>query len=97
MHGTLYAANAGSNSISSFRVRAGKVSLTDATAASTSGGGPVDLAASRGGQYLYQLNGADGSVDTFRVGRHGALTRIETTRTGLGATNGRPLEGIAAS
>lgn len=97
VHGTLYAANAGSNSISSFRVRAGKVSLTDATAASTSGGGPVDLAASRGGQYLYQLNGADGSVDTFRVGRHGALTRIETTRTGLGATNGRPLEGIAAS
>ena len=40
---------------------------------------------------------ADGSVDTFRVGRHGVLTRIETTRTGLGATNGRPLEGIAAS
>lgn len=97
VHGTLYAANAGSDSISSFRVRDGQVSLTNATAASTSGGGPVDLGASRGGRYLYQLNGADGSVDTFQVGRRGALTRIDTTQTGLGANNGRPLEGIAAS
>ena len=94
---TLYAANAGSNSISSFRVRAGMVSLTDATAARTSGGGPIDLAASRHGRYLYQLNGADGSVDSFRVGRRGGLTRIGTTHTRLGAMNDRPLEGIAAS
>lgn len=94
--GTLYAANAGSNSISSFRVRAGRLTLLDATAAGTDGG-PVDLAASRRGDYLYQLSGADGTVDAYRVGHDGALTRIGTTQTGLGATNGHPLEGIAAS
>lgn len=94
--GTLYAANAGSNSISSFRVRAGRLTLLDATAAGTDGG-PVDLAASRHGDYLYQLSGAAGTVDVYRVGSHGALTRIGTTQTGLGATNGRPVEGIAAS
>ncbi len=96
IRGTLYAANAGSNSISSFRVRAGRLSVLDATAAATDGG-PVDLAASRHGRYLYQLSGADGTVDAYRVGRNGALTRIGTTHTGLGVANGKPLEGIATN
>lgn len=96
VNGVLYAANAGSNSISTFRVRAGRLSLLDATAAGTDGG-PVDLAASRHGDYLYQLSGAEGTVGVYRIARDGSLTRIATTTTGLGSDNGQPPEGIAAS
>jgi DNA-binding beta-propeller fold protein YncE len=94
--GTLYAANAGSNSISSFRVAAGRLTLLDATAATTNGG-PVDLAASRDGTFVYQLSGATGRVDEYRRTAGGALIRIGTVETGLGSDNGHPLEGIAAS
>jgi len=96
VRGRLYAANAGSNSISSFSLRHGSLALLDATAASTSAG-PVDLAASRHGKFIYQLSGATGMVDAFRVGRDGSLTKIASFSTGLGSANGKPLEGIAAS
>ncbi|MFT4295261.1 MAG: beta-propeller fold lactonase family protein [Micropruina sp.] len=96
VRGTLYAANAGSDSISSFAVRHGRLGVRAATAAATDGG-PVDLATSRQGEFLYQLSGADGTVDAYRIARDGSLTRIGSTSTGLGAGNARPVEGIAAS
>lgn len=96
VRGTLYAANAGSDSISAFTERHGRLSLSDATAAHTDGG-PIDMAASRDGRYLYQLSGADGTVETFHVGHDGSLTAVATVGTGLGLAAGRPLEGLAAS
>lgn len=96
VRGTLYAANAGSNTISSFGIRGGTLTIKQAVAAHTDGG-PVDLAASRHGRYLYQLSGATGVIDEFRVDRDGTLTSIGTVDTGLGAASGHALEGIAAS
>lgn len=96
VRGTLYAANAGSNSITAFTSRGGHLTLADATAATT-GAGPVDLAASRHGHFLYQLAGGSGQVDEYRRNADGSLTRIGTVDTGLGAASGHPLEGIAAS
>ena len=49
------------------------------------------------GLYLYQLSGATGVIDEFRVDRDGTLTSIGTVDTGLGAASGHALEGIAAS
>ncbi len=96
VRGTLYAANAGSNSISAFTDRHGRLRLSDATAAHTDDG-PIDLAASRDGRYVFQLSGADGTVETFRVGHGGALTSLGSVGTDLGSAAGHPLEGIAAS
>ncbi len=96
VRGTLYAANAGSDSISAFTDRHGRLGIVDATAAHTDGG-PIDLAASRDGRYVFQLGGADGTVETFRVGQGGSLTSLGSVGTGLGSTVGHPLEGIAAS
>ncbi len=96
VHGQLYVANAGSNSISAVADHGGMLTLTDATAAATDAG-PVDLAASRHGRYLYQLSGATGNIDAFRVAPDGTLTRIGTTPTGLGSANHRATEGIAAA
>jgi len=96
VHGTVYVANAGSNSISTVADHHGHLTLLDATAAHTDGG-PVDLAASRGGRFVYQLSGATGRIDAFRRAADGSLTGIGSTETGLGASTGHPLEGIAAS
>lgn len=96
VHGTVYVANAGSDSISSVKDHHGQLTLLDATAAHTDGG-PIDLAASRGGRFIYQLSGANGRIDEFRRAADGSLTSIGSVETGLGATSGHPLEGIAAS
>ncbi|MGV8910209.1 MAG: lactonase family protein [Propionicimonas sp.] len=96
VRGTLYAANAGSNSITAFTDHRGQLSIGDATAAAT-GAGPVDIAASRNGRFIYQLAGGSGQVDEYRRGADGTLTKIGTVDTGLGAASGHPLEGIAAS
>ncbi len=97
VRGTLYAANAGSDSITSFTVRrSGHLTLGDATAATT-GAGPVDLAASGNGRFLYQLAGGSGQVNAYHRAADGSLTVIGTVETGLGAAAGKPIEGIAAS
>lgn len=89
-------ANAGSDSISAVADRSGQLRLLDAAAAHTDGG-PVDLAASRNGRFIYQLSGATGKIDEYRRSANGSLTSIGSAHTGLGATSGHPLEGIAAS
>ncbi len=94
--GTLYAANAGSNSISSFGDRRSQLSIK-ATVAATTGAGPIDMAASRNGRFVYQLTGGSGQVDEYVRGSNGSLTKIGSVDTGLGAAAGKPIEGIAAS
>ena len=37
------------------------------------------MALARDGSVLYALNGAEGSVSTFQIGRDGGLDRIGTT------------------
>lgn len=96
VRGTLFAANAGSNTITSFGTRGGVLTVKNATAAGTDAG-PIDLAASRHGRYLYQLNGASGVINEFRVGRDGSLEPLGTVPTGLGSNSGHAPEGIAAS
>lgn len=81
----LFAVNAGSNEVSSFRVGSSGA-LTQASRVSSGGTFPVSLAAS--GTLLYVVNGkGGGNVSGFRVGTDGTLTPL------AGST--RPLSGAA--
>ncbi|MEV5905998.1 hypothetical protein [Streptomyces sp. NPDC052127] len=46
-------------------------------------------------KFVHVRNATSGTVDGFRVGRNGALTKV-TTVTGLPAFAGSGMEGIAA-
>ena len=94
--GTLYAANAGSSSITALTDHHGRLSIAAAVAATT-GAGPIDVAASPDGRFVYQLTGGSGQVNEFARGADGSLTMLATVGTGLGAASGKPVEGIAAS
>ena len=88
--GYLYAMNAGSNTVSGFTSSsAGALGLLGATGTDP---GPVDAAASGGGQYLYVQAGLNGDVDEFQVGAGGTLTPIGSVLV-PGAAGG---EGIVA-
>lgn len=94
--GSLYAANAGSNSITAFKDHRGQLTIAAAVAATT-GAGPIDIASSGNGRFIYQLTGGSGQVNEYVRGADGSLTMIGTADTGLGAASGKPIEGIAAS
>jgi 6-phosphogluconolactonase (cycloisomerase 2 family) len=94
--GSLYAANAGSNSVTAFTDHRGQLTIAAAVAATT-GAGPIDVASSENGRYIYQLTGGSGQVNEYVRGADGSLTMIGTVDTGLGAAAGKPIEGIAAS
>ncbi|MGA7205599.1 MAG: hypothetical protein WBX27_13315 [Specibacter sp.] len=96
--GFLYAANAGSATITGYRIGAGGVlSLLQSTGVSaTTGAGPVDIASTPGGRYVYELATGAGAIDEFAVAANGALTLVGTV-TGLPANNGSGMEGIAVS
>jgi DNA-binding beta-propeller fold protein YncE len=85
----VWVSNAGSGTLSGYRVSAGG-SLTG-TGSTATDGGTVDAVVTR--HFLYVQTGAAGIVDEFRIGSGGALTRIGsvTVPNGVGA------EGIAAS
>jgi len=69
---TVYASNAGSGSLSTFRVGpAGDLSSLGTTATDR---GTVDATVSGDGRYLYVQAGATGTVDAFSVGHDGSLT-----------------------
>ena len=55
-------------------------------------GGPIDLAVSSDGRFVYSENGGAGTIDEFRVETNGALTPIGQI-TGLQA---HVIEGLAA-
>ncbi|WP_333766697.1 lactonase family protein [Streptomyces sp. IBSBF 2435] len=86
----LYASNAGSTTLSGYRVEP-RGPLTSLGTTPTHGG-TVDAAASSDGRDVYVQTGAQGIVDEFRVGHDGSLTRIGSV-TVPGAVGG---EGIAA-
>ena len=69
---TVYASNAGSGTLSSYRVgAAGGLTALGNTATDH---GTVDATVSSDGGYLYAQTGATGTVDAFRIGSDGSLT-----------------------
>jgi len=96
--GYLFAANAGSSTITGYRIGAGGVLslLQPSGISATTHGGPVDLASTPGGRYIYQLATGAGAIDEFAVAWNGTLTNIGAV-TGLPANNGSGMEGIAVS
>jgi len=78
-HGFDYVANAGSGSVSGYRSDAsGHPSLIGATSV---GAGPIDLAASRGGSFVYVQLGGAGQVNALKVNADGSLTSVGTVPT----------------
>jgi 6-phosphogluconolactonase (cycloisomerase 2 family) len=72
-----YATNAGSDSISAYRLaRDGTLTLRDAdgrTGETGAGSTPIDMALTHDSRYLYALGAGNGSLSAFRVARDGAL------------------------
>ena len=75
-----YVSNAGSGSLSAFRVaRNGSITLRDADGRTGETGvnsAPLDIAFSNDNRYLYTLNGGSHSVGAFRVKSNGALVAL---------------------
>jgi 6-phosphogluconolactonase (cycloisomerase 2 family) len=88
--GNLYASNAGSGTLSGYRV--GRHDALTPLGNTPTHAGTVDAAASSDGRFLYVQTGAAGMVDAFRVGHDGSLTPIGSV-TVPGAVGG---EGIVA-
>ena len=88
-----YVANAGSNNLSAYKVgEGGSLSLVGSTGVvASTDTGPIDMAASPDGRYLYAQAGGAGAVDEFAVSPGGGLSPIGSV-TGLGSG----IEGIAA-
>ena len=71
-----YSTNAGSDSVSAYRVETdGSLSLVDDDAGLT-GAGPIDASASNNGQYLYVLNGRTHNISAFTIQADGTLISI---------------------
>ncbi len=79
----LFGVNAGSGTITSWRLAADGTSQIAAPVAGSASGGLIDVAASRGGRYLYALNAVAGTVSVFGNDRDGGLTP-------LGSVSGLP-------
>ncbi|MGH3250245.1 MAG: lactonase family protein [Trebonia sp.] len=87
----LYTSNAGSGSVSGYRV-SGSGGLT-ALGNTTTDAGTVDAASAAGGRFVYVQTGKAGIVDEFAVRAGGALTPIGSVTVPGGAGG----EGIAAA
>ena len=75
-----YTTNAGSGTISSYRLDDdGSLTLLNATAGSTGvGSSPVDMAFSGNGSYLYALGAASHTITIFQMGSNGGLSAMGT-------------------
>lgn len=85
-----YTTNAGSATISGYRISAtGTLTLlaTDGVSAAT-GAGPVDMASVRGRQLIYNLSGGAHEIRGFRVATNGALESIGAPATVPAGVNG---------
>jgi 6-phosphogluconolactonase (cycloisomerase 2 family) len=94
--GWYYVANAGSADIAGYQVSGGGVaSLISANGgiATTTDAGPIDLAGSANGQFVYAEAGGAGAIDEFSVNADGTLASLGSI-TGLSGTG---IEGIVAS
>lgn len=72
-HRMLYAVNAGSDSISVFRVRKGKLTLVD----TVDSGGTQPVSLTRHNDLLYVLNAGSDSIAGFTVRHNGTLSPLE--------------------
>jgi 6-phosphogluconolactonase (cycloisomerase 2 family) len=91
--------NTGNSTVTGYRMdQQGRLALTNeagiAAAPSATSQGVIDIAVAAD-KFVYVQNAVSGTVDGFRVGRNGALTKI-TTVTGLPASAESGMEGIAA-
>lgn len=82
-----YGGNTGNSTVTGYRTnRQGRLALTNdvgvAAPPSVKSQGVIDLAATKDEKFLYAQNATSGTVDGFRVGRNGSLTKVGTT-TGL--------------
>jgi 6-phosphogluconolactonase len=75
-----YSTNAGSGSVSAYRVGTdGSLSLIDGDAGITGNGtSPIDATVSNNGQYLYVLNGRTHNISAFEIHADGTLSGIGT-------------------
>ena len=82
----VYTANAGSGTISGFRVgNGGSLHLLDpsgVTGSTGSGSHPTDMVQSRDGRFLYSLNNGNGTISAFATRPNGSLHPLMTI-TGL--------------
>ena len=86
-HQTLIAVNAGSDTVTSFRVHGDRLSLADVV----DSGGQFPASVAVDGRLVYVLNsGGTGIVQGFRLGHHGGLTPIPGSARSLGLANGDP-------
>lgn len=95
-----FGGNTGNSTVTGYRTdRHGKLALTDrvgiATPPSARSQGVIDLAVTRDQRFLYVQNATSGTVDGFRIGRNGSLTKV-TTLTGLPPFAESGMEGIVA-
>ncbi|MFI5794339.1 lactonase family protein [Streptomyces sp. NPDC051677] len=95
-----YGGNTGNSTVSGYGMdRHGRLALTDrvgiATPPSAKSQGVIDIAVTGDAKFVYVQNATSGTVDGFRVGKNGALTKI-TTVEGLPAFAESGMEGIAA-
>ncbi|WP_251828643.1 lactonase family protein [Streptomyces sp. ATCC 21386] len=95
-----YGGNTGNSTVTGYRMdRRGRLALTNdvgiATPPSVKSQGVIDLAVTEDERFLYVQNAVSGTVDGFRIGRNGSLTKV-TTATGLPAFAESGMEGIAA-
>jgi 6-phosphogluconolactonase (cycloisomerase 2 family) len=85
----IYTANAGSGSISGFRVgNDGSLHLLDqngVTGSTGSGSHPTDMVQSQDGRFLYSLNNGNGTISAFATHPNGSLSPL-TTVSGLPTT-----------
>lgn len=91
--GYYFVANAGSADLSAYTVGAGgtlALAGTSTGVVGTTGAGPIDMAASPGGRFLYSEAGGAGAIGEFAVNSDGTLTSLGTV---AGLNPG--LEGIA--
>ncbi|MFG3589917.1 lactonase family protein [Streptomyces sp. NPDC047990] len=95
-----YGGNTGSSTVTGYRTdRHGALALTDAggvaTPPSAASQGVIDVAVTEDEGFLYVQNATSGTVDGFRVGGNGSLTKV-TTVTGLPSFAESGMEGIVA-
>lgn len=77
----VYVTNAGSASVSGYRVaHNGAIELLDADGKTgNTGAGPIDAAISGNGRYLYTLDGGAGGISVFRIHADGSLDHLQDT------------------
>ncbi|MFE5140412.1 lactonase family protein [Streptomyces fagopyri] len=95
-----YGGSTGSSTVTGYRTDGhGRLALTTrggvATPPSAMSQGVIDLAVTKDGNFLYVQNATSGTVDGFRVGGDGSLTKV-TTVTVLPSFAESGMEGITA-